>query len=297
MQKEVNKEIKTEAKNVVIIGTGPAGISAALYTTRAGIKTTVIGKGTGALEKADKIENYYGFADPISGKELISNGILQADRLGVEIIFDEVVGIGYADKFSVKTTKKEYLADSVILAMGASRQAVKIKGFEKFEGHGISYCAVCDGFFYRGKDVAVLGCCEYARAEIMELLSIAKSVTLISNGHPTSANFPPNVKIISTPIKEFSGGAALEKVIFDDNTEIAVSGVFVAIGVAGSADMAKKLGIATTGNVITVDAKMATNIPGFFAAGDCTGGMLQIAKAVYQGAVAGTEVIKFLRNK
>ena len=282
--------------NAVIIGTGPAGISAALYTARAGIKTTVIGKGLGALEKAEKIENYYGFSEPITGRELIENGIEQAKRIGAEIITDEVVGLGYTDKLTVKTINGEYPADCVILTTGSSRQSPNIKGILEYEGRGVSYCAVCDAFFHKGKDVAVLGCCEYALAEATELLPVTNSVTLITNGTVPTPKIPPEIKIITTAIEEFAGNQVLEKVIFKDGAEILVSGVFVAIGVAGSSELARKMGVEINGNTIVVDSRMATNIPGLYAAGDCTGGMLQIAKAVYQGAVAGTEVIKYIRK-
>jgi len=283
-------------EKAVIIGTGPAGISAALYTSRAGIKTTVIGKGIGALEKAQKIENYYGFPQPISGQDLIENGIAQAKRIGAEIVMDEVVGLGYTDQLMVKTTNSEYPADCVILTTGSSRQTPKTKGLLEYEGRGVSYCAMCDAFFYKGKDVAVLGCCEYALAEAMELLPIANSVTLITNGVPPIPKIPPEVKMITTEIEEFSGSQVLETVIFKDGKQIQVSGVFIAIGTAGSVELARKMGAEINGNTIVVDNHMATNIPGLYAAGDCTGGMLQIAKAVYQGAVAGTEVVKYIRK-
>jgi len=282
--------------NVVIIGNGPAGISAALYAVRAGIDTAVVGKGTGALEKAEKIENYYGFPEPISGQELIENGIAQAKRLGAKIIADEVVGLGFTDKLLVKAAHGEYPADCVILTTGSSRQAPMIPGIIEYEGRGVSYCAVCDAFFYRQKDVAVLGCCEYALAEAMELLAVANSVTLITNGEAPISEMPPEIKVITKEVKELAGGRILEKVIFKDGTEIPAAGVFVAIGVAGSTDLARKIGVVTDENRIAVDEHMATNIPGIYAAGDCTGGMYQIAKAVYQGAVAGTEAIKYIRK-
>lgn len=283
-------------KNVIIIGTGPAGVSAALYVARAGINTTVIGEGIGALAKAKKIENYYGFAEPVSGQELSESGISQAKRIGAEIINAEVVGINYDGTFAVKTTQKEYHADAVIIATGSSRQMPNIKGFSEFEGHGISYCAVCDAFFYKGKDVAVLGCCEYALAEALELLQVVRSVTILTDGVESIPKIPPEIKVITKKIKELSGKTELNKVIFEDGKKLNISGLFVAIGVAGSAELAKKLGANVSKNIIAVDNKMATNIPGLFAAGDCTGGMLQIAKAVYQGAVAGTEAVKFLKK-
>jgi len=282
--------------DVIIIGNGPAGISAALYTTRAGLKTTVIAKDGGALEKADKIENYYGFKEPVSGKELVESGISQAKRLGADFLKSEVVGIGYTDKLTVSATSGDYLADSVIIATGYQRKIPKIPGVLQFEGKGISYCAVCDAFFYKGKDVAVLGCCEYALHEAMELLPIAKSVTIITNGSEPIDNIPPEINVITKLVAEFSGDDTLKSVKFQDGTSIPVSGVFIAIGIAGSSDLARKLGARTEGNKIVVDENMATNIPGLFAAGDCTGGMLQIAKAVYQGAQAGSEAVKYIRK-
>lgn len=283
--------------NVIIIGNGPAGISTALYTTRAGIDTTIIGKDLGALGKAFEIENYYGFSQPISGKDLIKNGIEGAKRLGANIIPDEVLGITYSDKFVVVTKEKEYSTDSVVIATGTSRSVPKIKGLKEFEGHGVSYCAVCDAFFYRGKDVAVLGDGEYALHEALDLLPTSNSVTLLTNGKQPSTFIPDIIKVNTSIIDSLKGDDVIKSVTFQDGSSLAVSGLFVAIGVAGSTDLAKKLGAATENNKILVDENMATTIPGLFAAGDCTGGLLQISKAVYEGAKAGTEVIKYLRSQ
>lgn len=283
--------------NVIIIGNGPAGISSALYTTRAGIDTTVIGKDSGALLKATEIENYYGFSEPISGKDLIQNGIEGAKRLGTKIISDEVLGISYTDKLTVTTTQGEYSADSVIIATGSSRATPRIEGLKKLEGHGVSYCAVCDAFFYKGKDVAVLGDSEYALHEALELLPTASSVTLLTNGKQPNVNIPDTIKINTNLIAALEGNESLETVHFQDGSSINISGLFIAVGVAGSTALAKKIGAATENNKILIDENMATNIPGLFAAGDCTGGLLQISKAVYEGAKAGTEVIKYLRTK
>lgn len=282
--------------DVIIIGNGPAGISAALYATRAGLETILIGKDGGALEKAEKIENYFGFPEPVSGKSLVESGIAQAKRLGAKILKSEVVGIGYNDKLTVSTTEGEYTADGVIIATGYQRKIPNIKGTLELEGKGISYCAVCDAFFYKGKDVAVFGCCEYALHEALELLPIAKSVTIIANGSKPIDNIPPEIKVITKEVVEFLGEDAISGVKFKDGTSIEVSGVFVAIGIAGSSDLARKLGAQTEGNKIVVDENMSTNIPGLFAAGDCTGGMLQIAKAVYEGAQAGSEAVKYIRK-
>ncbi|MGE5494630.1 MAG: NAD(P)/FAD-dependent oxidoreductase [Burkholderiales bacterium] len=282
--------------DVIIIGSGPAGVSAAVYAARAGLDTAVISQDSSALEKAERIENYYGFAEPVSGEKLFSAGIAQAKRLGANIITDQVVGLSYEDGFVVKTKAGEYTAKSVVIATGANRTAPRIKGFADFEGKGISYCAACDAFFYKGKDVAVLGCCEYALHEAQALLPIARTVTLVTNGAEAIAEFPAQIKIITEKIAVFEGNEGLERIRFSDDTTLPVDGVFVAIGVAGSSDLARKIGAETEGLRIKVDENMSTNIPGLFAAGDCTGGMLQIVKAAYEGAKAGTEAVKFVRK-
>ena len=282
--------------NVIIIGNGPAGISTALYTTRGGIDTTIIGKDSGSLGKASEIENYYGFEQPISGKDLIQNGIVQAKRLGAKMLTEEVVGISYNDKLVVLTKENEYPADSILIATGSSRTTPSIKGLKEFEGHGVSYCAVCDAFFYRGKDVAVLGNGEYAIHEALDLLPTSNSVTIVTNGKEPTTFIPDLIKLNTNKIESLSGDEVLEGINFIDGSSLSISGLFIAIGVAGSVDLAKKLGARIENNKIVTDETMATNIPGLYAAGDCTGGLLQISKAVYEGALAGTEIIKYLRN-
>ena len=199
-------------------------------------------------------------------------------------------------KLTVITEGGEYEADSVVLATGTSRMAPKIKGLKEYEGHGISYCAVCDAFFYRGKDVAVLGNGNYALHEALELLPTSNSVTILTNGKELDFQVPENIKVNTNIIDSIGGNDVVEEVHFQNGEMIQVSGLFVAIGVAGSTDLAKKLGAETQNNKIIVDENMSTNIPGLYAAGDCTGGLLQISKAVYEGAKAGTEIIKYLRN-
>ncbi|OQB14484.1 MAG: Thioredoxin reductase [Firmicutes bacterium ADurb.Bin193] len=284
------------AVDVIIIGSGPAGVSAALYTRRAGLNTLIIGRDSGSLAKADKIENYYGFSEPVSGIQLINSGIAAAKRIGVNIISDEVVSIQYNGYFTVKTKMLEVLATCVVIATGSSRKAPKIEGLERFEGRGVSYCAVCDGFFYRGKDVCVIGEGSFALHEAEELKAVARSVTLLTNGAVTTSNIPEGISVRTDRIHSISGDETVEEVIFMDGTTVKTNGVFIALGVAGSTDLARQVGAATEAGKIIVDENMATNVPGLYAAGDCTAGMLQVAKAVYEGAKAGTEVIKFVRN-
>lgn len=282
--------------NIVIVGSGPAGISAALYAVRAGADTTVLTKGPGALDRAEKIENYYGFAEPVSGAELERRSIENARRLGVRFVTAEAVGLTYADQLTVETLDKDYPADAVILATGASRAVPRIPGLAGLEGHGVSYCAACDAFFYRGRDVAVLGSGEYALHEVQALLPVVRSVTLLTNGAPLTAQFPPEVRVCPQAVEAVLGETVVTGVQPSGGETLAVSGVFVALGVAGSTALARKIGAEVDGNRIVVDARMQTTVPGLYAAGDCTGGLLQVAKAVYEGAQAATEAVKALRK-
>ena len=282
--------------NIVIIGSGPAGVSAALYAARAGVETTVLTKGPGALDRAELIQNYYGFAEPISGAELERRGIEGAKALGVQFVTTEAVGLTYMDKLTVETLAGDFPADAVILATGASRAAPHIPGLAGLEGHGVSYCATCDAFFYRGRDVAVLGSGEYALHEVLALLPVVKSVTLLTNGSPLTASFPPEVTVYPEKVNAILGEERVSGVELNGGKTVALSGVFVALGVAGSTALARKLGAEVDGNRILVDEHMQTTLPGLYAAGDCTGGLLQVAKAVYEGALAGTEAAKALRK-
>jgi len=281
--------------SVIIVGNGPAGVSTALYTARAGIETLVIGSGEGALMKAKEVENYYGFPNPISGQDLLIRGIAQIKRLGVKIIEQEVVGIEEADGFIVKTATESFVAKVVVLTTGTSHAKPKWQGIDIFNGMGVSYCAVCDGFFFRGKNVAVAGNGPYALHEVNILLPIADSVTLCTDGNPLLADFPPEVKIIDTPVASLAGDTVLSGIRFKDDSVIAANCLFVALGTAGSSDLALTMGAEVKDSNIVIDEHMRTNIPGLLAAGDCTGGMKQIAKAVYEGAVAGTEAVRILR--
>ncbi len=281
--------------DIIVVGSGPAGISAAIYAARARMKTLVIGAGDGSLAKAEKIENYYGLPEPVHGTKLLEDGRAQASRLGAELAAGQVVSLGFDGAFTVSAEGAEYRGGALVLATGSSRTAPKIANYFDYEGRGVSYCAVCDAFFYRGKDIAVLGCCEYALHETQELLPIVGSVTLLTNGAEPIPSFPPEVRIVTQKIAALEGEGKLERVRLADGSAVDAAGLFVAIGVAGSSDLARKLGAQTEGMRIVVDENMATNLPGLFAAGDCTGGMMQIAKAVYEGAKAGTEAVRFVR--
>lgn len=282
---------------IVIVGSGPAGCSAALYAARAGMETTVISKGIGALQKAEQIQNYYGFEEGITGAELYRRGVAGAQAVGTQFVTAEVVGLDYAATLVVQTTAGDYPADAVILATGTGRIAPKIAGLAEHEGRGVSYCATCDAFFYRGKTAAVLGTGEYALHEVQALLPLAGKVILCTNGEPLTAEFPAGVTVCTEKLEAIEGEETVTALRLAGGGLLPADGLFVALGVAGSAALARKLGAPVENGRIVVDEKNQTGIPGLFAAGDCTGGMLQVCKAVYEGALAATEAIKQIRGK
>lgn len=284
--------------DVIILGAGPAGISASLYTKRANLETLILYNDKSGLEKASLIENYYGFRNGISGKELYETGIEQAKNIGVEVKKEEVVKIeNNMEYFNVVTNTNEYKAKNLILATGNKKNKPKIKGIEKFEGKGVSYCAICDGFFYRNRSVSVLGSGNYAVAETNELINIADNITILTNGEKAPEFRADNVTIDTKEIEEINGENKVEEIKFKDGSTLKTDGIFVAQGVAGSSEFAKKLGIMTNKDKIIVNENMETNIKGIYACGDCTGGLLQVSKAVYEGAKAGLQVIAGIRGR
>lgn len=284
-------------KKLLIIGGGAAGLSAAIYASRANIPTTVLYRDGGALAQTEKIENYFGFPQPVSGTELLQRGQEQASRLGAKLIQTEVTGIAYAaDGFSVHSTTGAFPANAIILSTGTSRRTPRLSGITEWEGRGVSYCAVCDAFFYRGQPVAVLGAGAYALEEAQTLLQTASSVTLLTNGEPIPDAIPSGLQVETRLLTAIEGADRVEKVLFQTGEPLAVNGVFIALGTADSGSIARTLGIFTKDNHILIDADGATNVPGIFAAGDCTGGLLQIVKAVQEGAQAALHAVQFLRK-
>lgn len=298
---------------IIIIGAGPAGISSALYAKRANLNVAVIYSGESQLEKAHKIDNYYGFPEGITGQDLYANGIAQAKNLGIDVIEAEVTHIEMLapppkTQYIVKAGGNEYSAPSIILATGNKKLRPQIDGIVDFEGKGVSYCAVCDGFFYRKKNVAVIGNGIFAVEEATHLAHIAESVTILTDGKDDSeirtelskdSSLSEKIKIDGRKVAKILPNAENTKVggvSFSDGETLSLDGVFVALGSAGAADFAKKLGLMLNGDSIAVNEKMATNAPGIFSCGNANGGLLQVCKAVYEGGVAGLAAVDYIRN-
>lgn len=287
-----------KVERIVIIGAGPAGIAAALYTARGNMDPLVIETGIGALEKAESIENYYGLERPLSGSELYERGITQAKALGVRFVEAQVLGVGGFDTFTVKTTVGDFDTESVILATGGKRSAPRIPGIREFEGKGVSYCAVCDAFFYRNKEVAVLGNSDFALHEAEELRNVTPSVTIYTDGKEPEFSKDCPFAVDTARIQAIEGEDRVSGLRLQNDTIVPADGVFVALGTAGSTEIARQMGAELTekGN-IRVNGEMETTIPGLFAAGDCTGGLLQVSKAVYEGSMAGISAGKYVRRR
>lgn len=283
--------------NTIIIGAGPAGITAGLYIKRANLDVIILDSKESAVLKTNKIENYYGFENGISGKELYENGVKQAKNLGIEVKNEEVIKIEKESTCKVYTNKGMYEAKNIIFATGNKKNKPNIEGIDEFEGKGISYCAICDGFFYKQKNVAIIGSGNYAFSELEDLINIVGNVTILTNGKDIRENRSTSVEICTKPIKKIVGNNKVEQIVFENDTKMDIDGIFIAEGVAGSTEFARKLGIIIDKNKIVVNNNMRTNISNVYACGDCTGGILQISKAVYEGMLAAFDIIKNTRKE
>ena len=308
--------------DVLIIGCGPAGLSAAIYASRAQLKTAIFGDyKKGNLFKAHIISNYFGFPDDISGPELCERGLAQAKKYGTEHSPAEIVDIQPATDgtFIIKDDQqKTWTGKTVILATGQSFALSGIKNEQELTGKGISYCANCDGFFFRNKKIAVIGSGNFAAEEALQLLNYTKDITILSHGKDFAIapaieeELKKNgIKTVRTErIKEITSAdvptvaaataptapTKAQKAITTGGEELAFEGFFMAIGSAGATAFAKKLGLETKGSYIKINTEGETNIKGIYAAGDCTGSPPQVASSVGNGCIAALSAIKFIRG-
>ena len=289
---------------LLVIGAGPAGLSAAIYASRAGIETLVLGCQPKVAGNYD-IDNYFGFAETISGQELIERGLAQAKRFGSDIHCERVLSVAQQANggFLAKTESREIGVQAVIIATGVSRARPSIENLHDYEGRGVSYCVSCDGFFFRNKETIVIGEGNFAANQALELLQYTPLVAICTQGNRPTMNEDfqrrlgdAKIDVIDGRITRLLGDGFLTKARFADGSERTVWGLFVAMGEASSADFANALGLERNGEFIQVDHHQKTNVPGVFAAGDCTGGFLQIAVAVGEGAKAGNSAIKYIRE-
>jgi thioredoxin reductase (NADPH) len=278
--------------DTIIIGAGPAGISCAIYLKRYGLNPLVIGNNQTVLHDAHQIENYYGIKS-ISGTDLYNEGINQAKALDTEVIDDEAIDIVFDTPYIVETKSNRYSAKTVVLALGSPKN--KNAKAKKFEGEGVSYCAVCDGFFYRKKKTGLVGSGDYMLHELEILKQMIPDLTVFTNGVHVESSLLDDVKVVEDKIISFNGEEHLESITTSKDT-YEIYGCFIAEGAQSSFTFAKHLGIGLDGNNIIVDKNMMTNIPGIFAAGDCIGGLKQVVKAASDGAITANSINKYLKT-
>lgn len=282
--------------DVIIIGGGPGGASAAVYAVRGGLTVAVIDGGGSALLRAESVQNYYGIAQT-SGEKLYRAGLSQARALGAEVFNEQVTFLSAdGEKFTAQTPSGEMIGRRAVIAVGAtSLRPANIAGLSELEGKGVSYCAVCDGFFYRKKRVGVIGAGEYARHEYDALKAVAGEVMLFTNGETPCFSAERSYAQKIARVAERNGRVG--GIELEDGTTVELDGLFIAIGVMGGAGLAKSLGVFTDGNgFIKTDERGMTNIAGLYAVGDCTPGIKQVSRAVTDGMRAGLSVIADIKG-
>ena len=294
--------------DILIIGCGPSALSAALYTLRAGLKTTILAGSApgGQLLQTNDIENYAGFINPISGFELMDNMQKQAKRLGAEIITETAAKVDTQNKKVICGSGAEYEYLSLIIATGASARWLNIAGEDKFKGKGVSACATCDGFFFKGKEVCVVGGGNTAFEDALFLTNFCPKVYLVHRRdgfradakNIAAAKANPKIQMIIPAVVDALEGSenGLEAVVLKnpqtgEKQTVKVQGVFVAIGSVPQTAFLKDSGVLLNeaGQVI-VNERAQTNIEGVFASGDCTNTLYrQAIVAAGTGAKAGIE--------
>jgi thioredoxin reductase (NADPH) len=301
-----------ENYDLIIVGAGPAGLTAGTYAGRAKLKTLVIEKMMpgGQMANTNHVDNYPGFPDGISGWDLAELMRKQCAKYGAEFVITEVLKIREEGKDKIVETKKgEYKTKAIIIATGAKPRLLNVPGEKEFAGRGVSYCATCDGAFFEGAPVCVVGGGNSALDEGLFLTKFASKVTFVHRRNHFSATQyyidkakeNPKVEfVMNAEVQEIAGGDMVEKVVVKDKDtgeikEIEAEGVFIYIGMAPQSEwIAGYVDVDPQGYIIT-DEDMKTNIPGIFAAGDVRlKKARQVANAVGEGAVAAMMVERYI---
>ncbi|MBC8462939.1 FAD-dependent oxidoreductase [Candidatus Bathyarchaeota archaeon] len=295
--------------DIIIIGGGPAGLTAAIYTARHNNKTLVLegNKLGGKTLQAHWVENYPGFPDGISGPDLMALMERQAANFGAEFSTETVVGIADFGETKMLTTRKGVRqAKAVIIATGMGRKSLSVKGENEFKGRGVSYCGVCDGPFFRDKTVAIIGGGHEAVHDIEILMESATKVYAIPGKKGFSEEYSeiehlkkePKVEFIyDADINEIGGTDFVEYIKLDNGDEIKLDGVFIILEHVSASTILGDAGVDTDeGGCIMVDRNQMTNMDGIFAAGDCCCMGMQIVTATGMGAQAALTAMKYVKR-
>ncbi len=299
--------------DVIIVGSGPAGFSAAIYTGRAKLKTLILEAGVigGNTAQTDLIDNYPGFPFGVNGSDLMEDFRKQAERFGAELKMEEVIQLENLPEGKKITTASgnEYFSKTVIIAVGAKRRELGVVGENEFVGRGVSYCATCDGAFFNNAEVAVIGGGDSAVKEALYLADIAQKVYLVHRREGFRANQTALDKMMATDnielklnkvVTSIKGDNLMETLILKDvetevEEELTVEGLFVSIGLEPAADFLEGILETENGYIIT-DENMETSVAGIFAAGDIrVKEVRQVATAVGDGVIAGTAITNYIK--
>ncbi len=309
-----NKPRETEHVKNLVLGSGPAGLSAALYTARAQLEPVVLAGGEygGQVSLTHIVENYPGFPEGVGGPELTELFKKQAECFGARVVFDTAVKVDLSKRpFKIEAYEKDYLADSLIIATGATPRHLEIPGETEFTGRGVSYCGTCDGFFFKDKDVVVVGGGDSALEEGIFLTRFANKVTVVHRRDELRASailqqrafeHPKMSFIWDTVVNHVNGNGAVDKVELENlktkaKQDFKTDGIFIFIGhtpntqlFVGQLDM-------DAGGYITANRNMETNVPGVFTAGEVSDPHFrQVITSAGMGAAAAIQATRFLEN-
>lgn len=306
---------ENKIEDILILGTGPAGLAAALYAARADLQPLLL-TGTeigGQAATTDRIENYPGFPDGVGGTELADLFQKNAERFGARLEYDTATEVDLSSRpFSVKTYGKEFKARALIIATGASPNKLGVPGEEQFRGKGVSYCATCDGWFFKDKDVAVVGGGDSALEEAIFLTRYAKTVTIIHRREELRAGAllqkraktNPKIKFVwNSVVEEIRGDQGVNNLLLKNvkdggQSELPVDGIFIFIGHSPNTQLFTNQLKMDDKNYIVADAHMNTSVPGVFAAGEvCDAFFRQVITSAGMGAAAAISATRFLENE
>jgi thioredoxin reductase (NADPH) len=316
--KEGPATVSTDVRNVIIIGSGPAGYTAALYAARANLEPLVFeGSVTagGALMTTTDVENYPGFPEGIQGPELMDHFRAQAERFGAELVPDDVTAVDLTGEVKVVRTSDgaEHRAHTVILAMGSGYRKLDIPDEDRLSGHGVSWCATCDGFFFRDQDIAVVGGGDSAMEEATFLTRFAKSVTIVHRRDELRASkimqdrafandkigFAWNSRVTALDGDDVVEGVTLCDTESGETRQLPVTGLFIAIGHDPRSELVKgQVDLDEEGYVLVEGSSTRTNLPGVFAAGDLVDHTYrQAVTAAGTGCAAALDAERFLADR
>ena len=282
--------------DVVILGTGPAGLQAAIHAARKRVSVLVLGKETKSSLFHAHVENFCSLFN-VTGEDMLSVGRQQAGSFGAEMLEEDVLKVGPAGAFFKIVTESglELQSKALIIATGTTRNKLGVAGEKKLLGRGVSYCVECDANFYKGEDVAVVGSASAAVSGALTMLDYAASVHLICGKPDVTEALKEQLRISNVivyedaKVKDIIGQDNVEAIRLEDGSDISVNGVFIELGAKGIMELATHLGVLLDDEMkyIQTNKKMETNVAGVFAAGDICGPPWQMAKAVGEGCVAG----------